>query len=161
MIAIAQVVSLLLFQLLENIAHLIDLGVLSPSSRLNVFRRKWEVNGSGRLWVWSNRVWLAGVGLGVLAWVEREERKRREGEEVKGEMEGSKASEGVGENEGAEERDRKWWRKLLVDAYWSLAILPGCVEGGITGSDEGVMGFFGLWAGWDDLKAEWDATAQE
>ena len=118
------------------------------------------MNGSGRLWVWSNRSWLAGVGLGVLglwrrAWLEREGRKRGEGGD------GRKASEGVGENEGAEERDRKWWRKLLVEAYWSLAILPGCVEGGITGSDEGVMGFFGLWAGWDDLKGKWDATAQE
>ena len=149
-----------MFQVFENIAHLIDLGVLAPGSRWNVFRRKWEVNSSGRLWVWSNRFWLLGVSLGIVgmwreAWVEKE--RRGGGEAGVEKREG--LAEGKDGKEESVEKDRMWWRKLLVEGYWSLAILPGCVEGGIiSGLDDGAMGAFGLLAGWDDLKGRWDAT---
>ncbi|EEH34465.1 hypothetical protein PAAG_05514 [Paracoccidioides lutzii Pb01] len=168
-IACTQVTVNVLYQILENVAHLASKGVLN--------RRAVERWGSlGKWYVWSTRAWLAHVLLEfVRVWREyvlaREMRKKDAevwgdvGHSEKGNRD-EEGGEGEGEGEpgGREKESARWaevrgWKKSLLN---SLAWLPLCVhwsfEGGVGVPDQ-LVGLLSMTAGAWGVHDMWNVTA--
>ncbi|KAG6986526.1 hypothetical protein G7Y79_00079g100440 [Physcia stellaris] len=124
------------FQVLENMAHLGDMGVLSVAE-----------NRRARWWLWCSRAWAVSVALegGRLGRelvisrrgrVERDDKGRGERDE-EGEEKEAKIARAV-------ERER-WWTEVLVNAAYAPMTLHWSFEGGLL--PEGVVGALGMVAG--------------
>ncbi|PGG98780.1 hypothetical protein GX51_06640 [Blastomyces parvus] len=151
-VAYAQVAVNVVYQVLENVAHLAGKGVVS--------RRAVERWGSvGKWYVWSTRAWLGHVLLEfVRVWREyvlardRRRRRRRGG--------GGGDREKIGEDEGEGEMQVRGWKKSIVN---SLAWLPLCVhwsfEDGVGVPDK-MVGVLSMTASAWGVYDMWNATAK-
>lgn len=133
-IVYAQVLSILIYQYLENGAYLASKGVLN-----------WGKESQNKVWVWSSRFWMAYVGLDF-ARLFREYylKKRRTSTKEKGE-------------EATEQEEAEWastWRReLVVNSAWAPLTLHWSLETGLVndfwvgvfGSVAGVVGISNLW----------------
>ncbi|EEH49600.1 uncharacterized protein PADG_05679 [Paracoccidioides brasiliensis Pb18] len=162
-IACTQVTANVLYQILENVAHLASKGVLN--------RRAVERWGSlGKWYVWSTRAWLAHVLLEfVRVWREyvlaREMRKKNAelrgdvGDTEKGGRDEEEEEEEEGEKKSARRAEVSGWKKSLLN---SLAWLPLCVhwsfEGGVGVPDQ-LVGLLSMAAGAWGVHDMWNVTA--
>lgn len=168
-IALTQCLAYILYQALENVAHLIDLHILPASlttSRYNPLRDT-KANASAstsRLWLISSRFWLLGVSCDVLrllreAYVEAQRRRRHIAPSIT--TEGGPWEKATTAAE-AEATDRRWWSELFVAGCW----LPMCahysIDGGLfrPGVEDGVVGALGLAASWEGWRRAWAETKE-
>ncbi|OAX82167.1 hypothetical protein ACJ72_03488 [Emergomyces africanus] len=153
-IAYAQVTANVLYQILENVAHLTSKGVLN--------RRLVERWGSvGKWYVWSTRAWLGHVLLEfVRVWREyvlsRERKRRAKG----GDVDMEKGREGGKEDDDVARRaEVRGWKKSIVN---SLAWLPLCIhwsfEDGV-GVPDRLVGVLSMTAGAWGMHDMWNSTA--
>ncbi|MCJ1224321.1 hypothetical protein MMC12_000966 [Toensbergia leucococca] len=152
LIAWAQVVVNILYQVLENGAYLAGKGVLVG----------WSAERCGKWWVWSGRFWMGHVGLEFLRlgrerwlWGREEEVGEKGGKEVWKEVKWKGAGrEGKGV---AKEVEQRWWRELGVNAAYAPLTLHYSLEGGcVSPNVEGVLGFAAGALGWGEV---WRVTA--
>lgn len=150
----AQIVSCMLFQILENGAYLSSKGALTSASWTGeagkIRENKW--------WMWSSRFWAAHVFLELIRlyvlWLYKD--YNSEAKEEKQKIED-------GEKEGkllVEEKQREtwlWWRDLASNIAYAPMTLHWSVEEGFL-SDAGV-GLLGTIAGGALLVDAWRGTA--
>jgi Peroxisomal biogenesis factor 11 (PEX11) len=149
-ISLAQCISYVIFQFCENIAFLVDHGVISRRS----LKRG---GGSAKWWLISNRAWLAGVScdffrLARQAFLERDRRKearRTKGEATAAEIEDQQAAE------------RNWWSELFVASCWFPLCLHYSFQNGLKGVNGGVVGLLGFSAGLQSFLEQWASTADK
>lgn len=140
-ILLAQVAGYIGFQAAENVLQLTNKGVLSP----NVVARG---GGAATVMKWACRSWLVGVATDFFRlWRDAQLMRERR---AKGESVGVKE---------AEEFDRKWWADLQTCTAWLPVAIHYSVEGGLTGMNQGIVGFCGLMAGINNTRAAWAAAA--
>ncbi len=146
-ISLFQCVSYVVYQLTENVAFLVDQGIIS---------RKWlqKRGGSAKWWLWSSRAWLAGVFCDFLrlfreALIERERR-----------IAARKTGEGKTEAELEKQHsiDRVWWSEMFVASCWFPLCLHYSLHDGLKGVNSGVVGLLGFMAGAQSLMAQWAKT---
>lgn len=147
-INVAQCILYLVYQLLENIAHLIDLGVLSSSTLpIPLYRRQTT------LWLHSNRFWLLGISCDLLR-LAREamlERSRR-----KVSSKGTRTDPKLPAEQ--EKADTKWWNELtMAGCTWPLC-LHWSLENGLSKFNNGVIGVLGVLASYETLRQRWEET---
>ena len=139
--------SYIVYQFTENVAFLMDHGIIS---------RKWlgRRAGSGKWWLWSSRAWLAGVFCDFLrlfreALIEREQRATL-----------TRTEEGKTDADAERQReiDRTWWNELFVASCWLPLCLHYSLEGGLKGVNNGVVGLLGFMAGAQSFMAQWAKT---
>lgn len=141
-INVVQCVLYLIYQLLENVAHLIDLGVLASSSVPIPLYRTQAI-----LWLHSNRFWFAGISCDLV-------RLAREAILARSRSKSS-SREKEAEQENA---DKKWRNELAASGFtWPLT-LHWSLEHGISQINDGVIGVFGLLASWETLRQRWEET---
>jgi Peroxisomal biogenesis factor 11 (PEX11) len=135
----------IIYQLLENVAHLIDLGVLASSSvPIPLYRTQ------ATLWMHSNRFWFLGISCDLVR-LAREAILARSGvESGKNEKNATSPEE--------EEASKKWRNELAASGFtWPLT-LHWSLEHGISHVNDGVIGVFGLLASWEMLRQRWEET---
>ncbi|RFU27257.1 hypothetical protein B7463_g9072, partial [Scytalidium lignicola] len=143
-IAYAQVLSILIYQYLENGAYLATKGVL-----------KWSKEKENNVWIWSSRFWMAFVGLDLIRLIREYtlKRKRSVAEETSTDGEKKKISTEQEETEWV----ATWRRELIVNLAWAPLTLHWSLETGLV-SDFWV-GLFGSVAGVVGLKRLWEITS--
>lgn len=173
-LSLAQCSSLVLFQLLENIAVLTDRGVLAPRaisppafvSKLvsrSSSKPTTAVAGAkptARLYLWSARFWLLGITFSLarlarLSYVEAQHRKAGSaGHPVRRKT-----------KEEQDEADRKWWNDLVVCSCWFPIAINASLEAGMKGrgilgalASQIGMGILGLTAGSAATAKAWKDT---
>ena len=165
-----------IFQVLENMALLTRRGVLSGQGA----RRR-----EGWLWLLSNRVWLAQLGLEVLRLARVRQLKFREelgAERVLGE-ENVLGVEGKGVDDGVEdgvaestqelmelstkqlvkvqsaELEKRWWRELYLTALSFPLAIHRSLNYGTSPVSEALFAGCGMVAGAIGLQDAWDEAA--
>ncbi|KAH8801705.1 hypothetical protein F5884DRAFT_524901 [Xylogone sp. PMI_703] len=136
-IAFSQVLSILIYQYLENGAYLATKRVL-----------KWSKQKETKAWLWSCRFWMAYVGLDFIRlFREYALKKRRES--------------GTEKNEAVAEQDAEWaatWRReLVVNMAWAPLTLHWSLETGLV--NDFWVGFFGSVAGVVGITRLWKTTS--
>jgi hypothetical protein len=148
-INVAQCVIYLIYQLLENVAHLIDLGVLSSTTvPISIYRNQ------TMLYLHSNRFWLLGVSCDLLR-LAREAQLKRSMRRVSstGKHADSKLS---AEQEKAD--TTRWWNELqTAGCTWPLCLHWSLVSG-LCSFNDGVIGGLGLLASYQTLRQRWKET---
>lgn len=147
-INVAQCILYLIYQVQENIAHLIDLGVLASSTvPIPLYRNQTT------LWLHSNRFWLLGISCDLLrltreAMLERFRRKSRStGKQTNPEIVAAQGSV-----------DAKWWHELtMAGCTWPLC-LHWSLQHGLSKFNDGVIGVLGLLASYETLRQQWEET---
>lgn len=160
-ISYIEVLSLVIYQSLENITYLATNEVIDQ----NLFKR---VGGIRKWSLWSIRAWFTYVLLqfvrlsreALLFNQQEEERKKRRAEEISA---GEKAvSAHLAEDadiEVARQAEIRNWRKRLVsNAAWAPLCAHWSFENGI-GVPPSMIGFIGLLAGGWGTYDLWQATA--
>jgi hypothetical protein len=168
-IELAQCLAYIVYQALENVAHLTDLGVVPASlvtSRYNPFRDPRDATASAstrRLWLVSSRFWLAGVSCDVLrlareAYVAARRRRTRQ---LAPSAEGDAGGE-VATAAEAKATDRRWWSELFVAGCWLPMSAHYSIDGGLfkPGVEDGVLGALGLAASWEGWRRAWAETKE-
>lgn len=156
-VAYLKVVSIFLYQILENLAYLASKGICGN-------RLVKRYGGIGAWYLWSTRAWFGYILLefvrlareSVLFQQREEEQKRHRAERM---LAGEKTvSETYKEQDEAREQEIRKWRKSLVN---NLAWAPLCVhwslEKGI-GIPKSLTGFISLLAGIWGACDTWAAT---
>lgn len=152
-LTILQVISNVIYQILENIPYLASKGVIS---------KKWiDKYGGIDLWyIWSTRGWFGHIFFQFFVlWREHVLRKRRmaakraaaaniESKEFKAE-----------EHEEFRQEIRSWKKSLINNALWAPLCIHWCFEKGI-GVPENMIGLVSFMAGAWGLRDSWAATAK-
>lgn len=144
-IQVVQSILNILYQVLENVAHLIELNVLS--SRSVPFAL---YGNQSTLWLHSNRFWLAGITCDLLR-LAREAvlERRRVNRNGKQKVRTREEQEGI---------DKQWWDELtMAGCTWPL-VLHWSLENGLGMVNDGVIGAMGLAASWGSLRQRWQET---
>ena len=140
-ISLTQCISYIIYQSTENVAFLADQGIIS---------QKWleKSGGSPRLWLWSNRAWLAGVSCDFL-------RLFRQGAVIARQTE-----QGRTEAEIEEQRliSRMWWSEMFVASCWFPVCLHYSLQNGLEGVNSGVVGLLGFLASARNFTTQWAST---
>ena len=127
------------FQATENVLQLTNKGVLQP----NLVARG---GGAPTVMKWACRSWLVGVSTDFFRlWRDAQLMRERKAK---------------GERVTAEEEDQfdaKWWADLQTCSAWLPVAVHYSVEGGLTGMNQGIVGFCGLMAGLNNFRAAWKA----
>ncbi|KAL1987397.1 hypothetical protein VTN96DRAFT_4113 [Rasamsonia emersonii] len=156
-VAYLEVLSILVYQALENVAYLASKGIFGK-------RLVKRTGGVDAWYLWSTRAWfgyvlLEFVRLGresVLFRRREEERKKIRAESTLSETE--KREEEQKEEEARRQEIRKWRKSLVNNLAWAPLCAHWSLEKGI-GLPESLTGFIGLIAGlWGTYDA-WKATA--
>ncbi|KAF3384943.1 hypothetical protein F1880_002961 [Penicillium rolfsii] len=149
-----QVVSNVIYQLLENIAYLASKNVLSKK-----FVNKY--GGIDKWYIWSTRGWFGHIFFEFFVlWRQHILRKRR----LAAQLEAAQSSE-TKEEIKAEERQalqleiRSWRKSLVNNTIWAPLCLHWCLENGI-GIPESLTGLISFMAGAWSLYDQWAATAK-
>jgi hypothetical protein len=148
-INVAQCVLYLTYQFLENIAHLVELGVFSSSTvPVPLYRDQTT------LWLHSNRFWLLGISCDLLR-LAREAQLQRSRRQVSSSGEGNDAKVSP-EQEKAE--TTRWWHELTTaGCTWPLC-LHWSLENGLSKFNDGVIGVLGILASYESLRQRWEET---
>ncbi|KAJ6021144.1 Peroxisomal biogenesis factor 11 [Penicillium herquei] len=152
-LTILQVISNVIYQLLENVPYLASKGVVS---------KKWinKYGGIDLWYIWSTRGWFGHIFFQFFVlWREHVLRKRR--------MAAKRAAAGNVETKElkAEEKEelrkeiRSWKKSLVNNTIWAPLCVHWCFEKGI-GIPENLIGLFSLMAGAWGLRDAWAATAK-
>lgn len=142
-IKLAQCLSYIGFQAIENVYHLTNKTVIASSWTNARFAR---LGGQSKLVTWSCRAWLAGITCDFLRLAREAQLSRQNG---------------TYEKLNAEEKrevDRKWWSEALVATSWYPMAVHYSVEGGI-GLNLGMIGCCGFFANLGNFLKAWDSTA--
>jgi hypothetical protein len=131
------------FQATENILQLTNKGVLQPT----LVARLGGAGGAANVMKWACRSWLVGVSTDFFRlWRDATlMRERKTRERVSREEE--------------EQFDAKWWADLQTCTAWLPVAIHYSVEGGLTGMNQGIVGFCGLMAGLNNFRAAWKGAA--
>lgn len=148
-INVAQCVLYLIYQFLENIAHLVELGVFSSSAvPVPLYRNQTT------LWLHSNRFWLLGISCDLLR-LAREAQLQRARQKV------NSTSKEKDPNISAEQdkaESSKWWHELtMAGCTWPLC-LHWSLENGLSKFNNGVVGLLGVAASYETLRQRWEDT---
>lgn len=144
--ALMQCVLSMAFQIVENVALLIDRNVLSP----RIIGRSNQTEFTKRMYIWSARAWLAGVLCDFVRLArEYQLRSNRSGKR-------SSASE---ENKSKARED--WWSEILVPLGWMPVAIHFSLTDGLPGFNLGMMGLTGGVAGLGRFAKLWRATASQ
>jgi Peroxisomal biogenesis factor 11 (PEX11) len=139
-ISLVQCAGYIGFQSLENIYHLTNKAVLSPTVM--------ATRGGPAAWVrWSCRSWLVAVSSDFFRlWRESVllQNRRDRGEKIS-------------ESE-QKEIDRKWYAELMTAASWFPVAVHYSLDGGLSWMNPGLVGFFGMMAGLNNFRLQWAAT---
>lgn len=141
-IKLAQVVSYLTFQALENVSHLTNKTVINANWTNTRFAR---VGGHAKLMTWSCRAWLCGITCDFLRLFREAQLGRQSGR-----------YERMNEEE-KREADKKWWSEFFVATSWYPMAIHYSVEGGI-GLNMGVVGLCGFMANLGNFLKAWEGT---
>lgn len=152
-LTVLQVVSNVIYQLLENVAYLASKGVVS--------RKFVEKHGGINKWyIWSTRGWFGHIFLQFFVlWRQQVLRKRR--------LAAQRTAAGISEAKGTQAEDReelrqeiRAWRKSLVNnTIWAPLCIHWCFEQGI-GIPESLTGLISFMAGAWSLHDLWASTAK-
>lgn len=148
-INVAQCILYLIYQLLENVAHLIDLGILSSIAvPIPLYRNQTT------LYLHSNRFWLLGTSCDLLR-LAREAQLKRHRHEV------SSSGKQTDSKESAEQEKAdatRWWNELQIAACtWPLCLHWSLMHG-LSNFNDGVIGVLGLLASYETLRERWQET---
>ncbi|KAL3467722.1 hypothetical protein BJX64DRAFT_247276 [Aspergillus heterothallicus] len=140
-LTVLQVISNLIYQVLENFAFLSNKGVVSKR-----FINRW--GGSGKWDLWSTRAWFGHIFLQYFVlWRARELRRKAEGEGVSKEKQAVLSAE-----------VRAWKKSLVNNACWTPLCLHWSLEKGI-GFPSHLTGFVSFLAGAWGFYDIWNSTA--
>ena len=153
-LTILQVISNVIYQLLENVAHLASKGVIS--------RKFVDKYGGPVKWeIWSTRGWFGHIFFEFFVlWRQHVLRKRR--------VAAQRAAAGAAESKETKAEDaealrleiRSWRKTLVNNTFWAPLCLHWCFEKGI-GVPDHLVGIISLGAGIWGLCDSWAATAKE
>lgn len=148
-INVAQCMLYLVYQLLENVAHLIELGVFSSSTvPINLYQNQTT------LWLHSNRFWLLGVSCDLLR-LAREAQLQRSRRKVSS---NSKEKDPTISAEQEKADTEKWWHELTMAGFtWPLC-LHWSLENGLSRFNNGIIGLLGVLASCETLRQLWEDT---
>lgn len=151
-LTVLQIISNVIYQLLENIAYLASKGVISK-------RFVDKYGGINKWYIWSTRGWFGHIFLQFFVlWRHRVLRKARL--EAQTAVTGTVEKEVKAEDSEALRMEIRAWRKSLVNnTIWTPMCLHWCFENGIGIPDQlhGLISFMaGAWA----LNDLWAATAK-
>lgn len=149
-----QVVSNVIYQLLENVAYLASKGVLPKR-----FVEKY--GGIDKWYIWSTRGWFGHIFFQFFVlWRQHILRKRRvvAQREAVGNVETSEEIQAQ-ENEALRLEIRSWRKSLVNNTIWAPLCLHWCLEKGI-GIPESLTGLISFMAGAWSLHDQWAATAK-
>lgn len=150
-----QVVSNVIYQLLENVAYLAEKGVVS---------RRWvdKYGGVDKWYIWSTRGWFGHIFFQFFVlWRKSVLRRRR----VAAQRAAAPATAGSEKNAKAEDDEslrlevRAWRKSLVNNAIWAPLCIHWCLEKGI-GIPEHLIGLLSFFAGVWGLRDAWAATAK-
>jgi hypothetical protein len=140
-IALVQCLSYIGFQALENVYHLTNKAVVTPTFT--------AARGGVPKWVlWSCRAWLLGVSTDFVRLVrdaQLQQERREKGE--------------VSEKEN-KEFDKAWWTSLTTDIAWLPVAVHYSIEGGLSWMNPGLVGLCGAIAYSGGFRAAWAATKE-
>ncbi|KAJ5083523.1 Peroxisomal biogenesis factor 11 [Penicillium angulare] len=152
-LAILQVISNVIYQLLENVAYLAEKGVVS---------KKWveKYGGVDAWYIWSTRGWFGHIFFEwFVLWREHVLRKRRMAAKLAA-ANNEKAKELKAEEAEEVRKEIRSWKKSLVNnTIWAPLCIHWCFEKGI-GIPENLIGMISFMAGVWGLKDSWAATAK-
>lgn len=151
-LTVLQIISNVIYQLLENVAYLASKGVISKH-----FVEKY--GGINKLYVWSTRGWFGHIFFQFFVlWRQHVLRNNR--------LQAQKTTSGTSEkgtkpedNEALRMELRAWRKSLINNTIWAPMCLHWCFEKGIGIPDQlhGLISFMaGAWA----LNDLWAATAK-
>lgn len=140
---LAQVVSYIGFQLIENIYHLTNKTVINANWTNTRFAR---LGGSAKLVTWSCRAWCSGITFEFLRLARQTQLARQPGSEYS-QMDAS----------AKKEADKKFWTDLFVATSWYPMAWHYSVEGGI-GLNLGMVGACGFFANVGNFLRLWQET---
>lgn len=150
-----QVVSNVIYQLLENVAYLAQKGVVS---------RRWvdKYGGVDKWYIWSTRGWFGHIFFQFFVlWRQSVLRRRRVAAQraaatATAESEKSTKAE---DDEALRLEVRAWRKSLVNNAIWAPLCIHWCLEKGI-GIPEHLTGLLSFFAGAWGLRDSWAATAK-
>ena len=135
----------ILYQLLENVAYVIELGFLSSSSIPIVLYRT-----QSTLWLHSNRFWLAGITCDLARLAREAILERRQTS--------SKGKRMIRTKDEQEKIYAHWWNELtMAGCTWPL-VLNWSLENGLSMVNDGVIGTLGVLASFETLRQRWEET---
>ena len=143
-----QLVSIIIYQALENVAYLADKGVVSKA-----FVEKW-FGGVGRVYIWSTRGWFAYICLAFVKLARQHvlrERKYAAGGEKDDDDKQKKVKE-------KREEVRAWKKSLVGNLLWAPLALHWSLEKGL-GIPKPIMSPVMFAAGAWDLIDSWNVTS--
>lgn len=153
-LTILQVISNVIYQFLENVAHLASKGVIS--------RKFVDKYGGPAKWeIWSTRGWFGHIFFEFFVlWRQHVLRKRR--------VAAQRAAAGATESKETKAEDaealrleiRSWRKTLVNNTFWAPLCLHWCFEKGI-GIPDHLVGIISLGAGIWGLCDSWAATANK
>lgn len=141
-IKIAQCLSYMTFQLLENVYHLTNKTVIDANWTNARFAR---LGGNAKLVTWSCRAWLMGITCDFLRLFREAQLARQDG--TYAQM----------NEEQKREADKKWYSELFVAMSWYPMAVHYSVEGGI-GLNLGMVGACGFFANLGNFLKAWHAA---
>lgn len=143
LIKLAQCLSYIGFQSIENVYHLTNKTVIASTWTNSRFSR---FGGHAKLMTWSCRFWLAGISCDFLRLARESQLSKQNGTYARLSQEEKR------------EADRKWWSEALVATSWYPMALHYAIEGGI-GLNLGMIGACGFFANLGNFLKAWDTTA--
>lgn len=141
-IKLAQCLSYMSFQFIENIYHLTNKTVINANWTNARFAR---LGGGAKLVTWSCRSWCAGITCDFLRLFREAQLARQNGTYSKMNEEEKRAA------------DKQWWSSLFVAASWYPMAVHYSVEGGI-GLNLGMIGACGFLANLGNFMKAWEGT---
>jgi hypothetical protein len=150
-VALVQCIAYIVFQFTENVAYLVDRGILSQ-------KRLARTGGSAQWWLWSSRAWLAGVSCDFLKLI-REAAIERQKKKVIPNQTSKEPEESLAESMDEQTMAGAWWNEMFVASCSFPLCLHYSLQDGLWGVNNGVVGLLGLMAGAQGLSAAFAKTA--
>ncbi|KKY21128.1 putative glutamyl-trna amidotransferase subunit a [Phaeomoniella chlamydospora] len=167
-INLVQSLSYLLFQILENVAHLHDKKILTIKSP--------RLRGSTEVWLWSSRFWTLGLAC-EFARLTREAilsnnnnnyyyyyNRQKQQQPSSPKTSSSPANISISDiiiNADQAQKTKRWYQELQTAACWFPIAVHYSLENGIKGLNGGAIGVLGLLAEIKTLKTRWRGAKKE
>lgn len=150
-LTILQIISNVIYQLLENVAYLASKGVVSKR-----FIEKY--GGINKCYIWSTRGWFGHIFFQFFVlWRQHVLRKKRSVDSNAASKTGSKELESQ-ESDSLRAEIRAWRKSLVNNSFWAPLCMHWCLEKGI-GIPDGLHGLISFGAGAWALHDMWGATS--